>query len=98
MYSLPNPPLAVGHDDLGRAYAASKTIQPSYATDGLPDPSATGPCQLQASPFCLQVGGQVMDPMDMLETETAFRGYTQSCTPCYEARADLYVATLHGRV
>lgn len=81
----------------GNGLIMVENAQPSYATHGLPDPNATGPCQLQASPLCLQVGGQRMDPMDMLQTETAFRGYVQTCQPCYDARADLYVATLHGR-
>jgi hypothetical protein len=65
----------------------------------LPDPNITGPCQVQASPFCEpSAGRQRMDPMDMAEPETSFRAYTMICQPCYDARADLFVATVHGRV
>ena len=79
------------------ALSAALEVQPSYATQGLPDPNVTGPCQLQSSPFCEQTGGQRMDPLDMLETETAFRGYVQGCQPCYDHNATRFVAESHGR-
>ncbi len=81
----------------GQRDQALAGVQPSYATHGLPDPNITGPCQSQASAFCTQVGTQRMDPMDMAETETAFRGYTQMCQPCYDAQSDEYVRVTHGR-
>lgn len=85
----------VTRQDSGRIMVEND--RPSYATHGLPDPNLTGPCQLQASPFCLHVGGQVMDPMDMTRTETAFRAYVHGCLPCYEAQADEFVRVTHGR-
>lgn len=63
----------------------------------LPDPSITGPCQLQASPFCTGEGVQRLDPMQMLSAETAFKGYTSACQPCYDTNADRFVAERHGR-
>lgn len=73
-------------------------VQLSYATHGLPDPNLVGPCQSQSSPFCEPGNGrQRMDPMDMAETETAFRGYLQMCQACYDSQADLYVRYTHGR-
>lgn len=66
-------------------------------TASLPDPNLTGPCNLQASPFCDNRGRQRLDPMDMLDASTAFAGHVSACDPCYEVRADQYVAQVHGR-
>jgi hypothetical protein len=71
--------------------------RPGYATHGLPDPNITGPCQLQSSPFCEGAGVQRMDPMDMLETKTAFRGYVQACQTCYDTNAMAFMNISHGR-
>jgi hypothetical protein len=38
-----------------------------------------------------------MDPLDMLKTETAFRGYVQACPECYDHNATRFVALSHGR-
>ena len=64
---------------------------------GIPDPNVTGPCQLQASPFCTGEGIQRMDPMDMLQADTSFAGYVSACLVCYETRADLYIKEVHAR-
>lgn len=64
---------------------------------GTPDPRVTGPCQLQASPFCTGEGIQRMDPMDMLDPSTSFARYVSACLDCYEARADRYVMEVHAR-
>jgi hypothetical protein len=72
--------------------------QPSYATHGLPDPNITGPCELRTSILCEpELGTQRMDPMDMTQTETAFRGYVQGCQACYDQRADEFARVTHGR-
>lgn len=62
----------------------------------LPNPNITGPCQLQATPFCENVGIQRLDPMAMLTPETAFAVYLSACLSCYEARADQYIAEVHA--
>lgn len=64
---------------------------------GLPDPNATGPCELQSSPFCTGQGAQRTNPMDMLDRETAFRDFVFACLPCYETNADRFVVQVHGR-
>lgn len=65
----------------------------------LPDPNVSGPCQVQASPFCEpSAGAQRYNPTDMLQSATAFRTPVMICQPCYDAQADLFVATTHGRV
>lgn len=61
------------------------------------NPNITGPCNLQASPLCTNAGIQRMDPVDMLSTATAFRDYIMACPECYDARADEFVARVHGR-
>jgi hypothetical protein len=67
--------------------------------NGLPDPSITGPCQIQSSFLCEPAAGvQRMNPMDMLLPETSFGGYTLICQACYDQLATLYVAGLHGRI
>lgn len=66
-------------------------------TNTLPDPNLTGPCNLQASPFCDNQGRQRLDPMDMLDAGKAFAEYTSACDICYDARADEYVSRVHGR-
>ena len=85
----------------GRVIDALKSLeptQPSYATHDLPDPNLTGPCQLRSSVLCEPAAGrQRMDPMDMAQSETAFRGYVMCCDPCYDAQADLFIRTTHGR-
>jgi hypothetical protein len=58
-----------------------------------PDPNITGPCQLQASPDCDGAGRQRLDPMAMLD----FRDHIMACLACYEVRADMFVAEVHGR-
>lgn len=64
----------------------------------LPDPNITGPCQVQASPFCEPSAGQQrLNPTDMLQSATAFRASVMICQPCYDVQADLFVATTHGR-
>lgn len=63
----------------------------------MPNPTITGPCQVQASPFCTSQGIQRLDPMDMLDSATAFARHVSACLPCYEARADMYLAKVHGR-
>jgi hypothetical protein len=64
----------------------------------LPDPNITGPCEVQASPFCqLSAGAQRMDPMDMASQKTAFTGYVMCCQPCYDAQADEFIRVTHGR-
>ncbi len=63
----------------------------------MPNPTITGPCQIQASPFCTGEGIDRMDPMDMLDRATAFARHAPICLPCYEARSDMYVAEVHGR-
>lgn len=62
-----------------------------------PDPRVTGPCQLQASPFCTGEGIQRLDPMDMLDASTSFARHVSACLDCYEARADRYVKEVHAR-
>jgi hypothetical protein len=82
----------------GNGLIMVENVQPSYATHGLPDPNIVGPCQSQSSLLCEPGNGrQRMDPMDMAETETAFRGYLQMCQPCYDSQADLFVRYTHGR-
>lgn len=61
-----------------------------------PDPRVTGPCQLQASPFCTGEGIQRLDPMDMLDASTSFARHVSACLDCYEARADRYVKEVHA--
>lgn len=63
----------------------------------LPNPNITGPCELQSSPFCTTQGAQRMNPMDMLDTETAFRNHVFACQTCYDTNADRFVAQVHGR-
>lgn len=60
-----------------------------------PDPNITGPCQLQASPDCDGAGRQRLDPMAM--AATAFRDHIMACLACYEVRAGMFVAEVHGR-
>jgi hypothetical protein len=65
----------------------------------LPDPSITGPCQIQASLLCEPSAGvQRMNPLDMLSPDTSFQGYTLICQACNDHLATLYVASLHGRI
>lgn len=67
-------------------------------TQTLPDPNITGPCQIQSSAFCKpSEGAQRLNPMDMLNVNTAFTSYTMCCLPCYERQSDLFIAKTHGR-
>jgi hypothetical protein len=87
-----NERVLTGEDAVRDAIAQAAELNAST----LPDPNITGPCQLQASPFCEQTGIQRMDPMDMLAPETSFAGYVSACLTCYEVRADMYVAEVHA--
>jgi hypothetical protein len=62
-----------------------------------PDPNVTGPCQVQSSLNCTGEGIQRLNPMDMLNINTAFTKYVPCCLPCYERQSDLYIAKTHRR-
>ena len=68
------------------------------ATAVLPNPNVTGPCQIQSSILCKpSEGAQRLNPMDMLNINTAFTSYTMCCLPCYEHQADLFISKTYGR-
>ncbi len=63
----------------------------------LPDPNITGPCEVRASLMCDGAGRQRYNPMDMAQTETSFRAFSMICQPCYDHKADAFIALTHGR-
>lgn len=65
----------------------------------LPDPTATGPCQVQATFLCTQeAAGERLIPTSMLP-DSLIPGplYAPMCLPCYEHLADAYLTALHKR-
>jgi len=53
----------------------------------------TGPCEMQASPFCAGTGIIRLDPMSMLAgVSPAFTVYVPCCQDCYDVRANMFVA------
>lgn len=61
-----------------------------------PDPTKTGPCELQLSFACTGAGYERLDPRDMLAPETSFRTPRIICLPCYELAADHYISEVHS--
>lgn len=63
----------------------------------LPDPTVTGPCQVQATFMCTgEAAGQRLIPTSMLP-DSPIKGplYAPMCLACYEHLADAYLTTLH---
>lgn len=66
----------------------------------LPDPTVTGPCQVQATFMCTgQAAGERLIPTSMLP-DSLIKGplYAPMCLPCYEHLADAYIAETHRGV
>lgn len=61
-----------------------------------PDPTKTGPCELNLSFACTGAGYERLDPRDMLAPETSFRTPKISCVCCYELAADHYIREVHS--
>jgi hypothetical protein len=61
-----------------------------------PDPTKTGPCELNLSFACTGAGYERLDPRDMLKPETSFRTPRIICLPCYELAADHYISEVHS--
>lgn len=57
----------------------------------------TGPCEMQASPFCTGTGIIRLDPMSMTGCTAPFTAYAPCCQDCYDVRADMFVSQVHGR-
>lgn len=71
------------------------TLAPPRAS--LPDPTVTGPCQVQATFMCTdQAAGERLIPTSMLP-DALIPGpfYAPMCLPCYEHLSTVYLATLH---
>ena len=52
-----------------------------------------GPCQLQASPFCTSVATmERLDPMAMAPEDPAPANVIPTCTTCFGARSDAFLA------
>lgn len=60
-----------------------------------PDPNVSGPCQVQSSFLCAQVGTLRLNPTDMLDTATSFQGYVTMCQPCFDRQSDLFIEARH---
>jgi hypothetical protein len=62
----------------------------------LPDPTVTGPCQVQATFMCTtEAAGERLNPLAMLPGSTVPAGYVPMCQSCYDHLADAYVAAMH---
>jgi hypothetical protein len=63
----------------------------------LPDPTVTGPCQVQATFMCTtEAAGERLNPLAMLPGSTVPAEYVPMCQPCYDHLADAYVTALHS--
>lgn len=63
----------------------------------LPDPTVTGPCQVQATFLCTQeAAGMRLIPTSMLP-DALIPGplYAPMCLPCYEHLSTVYLTELH---
>jgi hypothetical protein len=64
----------------------------------LPDPTVTGPCQVQATFMCTgEAVGMRLIPTSMLP-DALIPGplYAPMCLPCYEHLCTVYLTALHG--
>lgn len=61
-----------------------------------PDPTKTGPCELQLSFVCTGAGYERLDPRDMLAPETSFRTPRIICVECNDMAATIYVREVHS--
>jgi len=78
---------------LSRALSAPDTTAPASR----PDPNVSGPCQVQASPWCEQVGTLRLNPTDMLDNEATTVNYVTMCLKCFNHQSDLFIKEVHGR-
>lgn len=72
-------------------------LRPEGPRDTLPDPTVTGPCQVQATFMCTgEAEGERLIPTSMLP-DALIPGplYAPMCQPCYDHLADSYLAALH---
>lgn len=61
-----------------------------------PDPTKTGPCELELSFACTGAGYERLDPRDMLTPETSFRTPRIICVECNDMAATIYIRELHS--
>ena len=60
-----------------------------------PNPSVTGPCQVEVSFACVGSGIERLNPLAMLPKPTVSAKYAFICRVCYDSLADLYVRSVH---
>lgn len=59
----------------------------------LPNPNVTGTCEVAVSFTCDNRGMERLNPLAMLPGSDLPNRYTRICQPCYDALADVYVAS-----
>lgn len=77
--------------------AGTRAAEIAATLNSPPDPTVTGPCQVQATFLCTQqAAGQRLIPTSMLP-DALISGplYAPMCLPCYEHLSTIYLSTLH---
>lgn len=89
-----NERVCTGPDAVQEATTAAASLN---APSALPDPTVTGPCQMQVTFMCTgEAAGERLIPTSMLP-DALIPGplYAPMCRPCYDHLADSYLAALH---